>query len=348
MKCLSSIFSFNTLTLRGLRPWGALLALGILLAVEFGVARQPTVWFAFQESPVWVQQQIEQKLIKGSSPRVAVLGNSRIQDMILPGVLADSMGLAASDVVNAAITEGTPFDCLNIYRRNRDIFRDADILIIGQDSWQCRARPISHERVRRYATLEDRLELFTGPVREELLVGYFWRTLDAHKAMLRGAKGIATGKTQRNIIVNGRSTWNPYASLDQIGPEHVDGLMARARSFYANFEPGDTSLRPLRELAALAREDDTHIVFCRAPLRTAFHQYVVAHWPEAEEQFEPTIRQALTFDEAPPTMIVYKGIHELGMPETYFADYGHLLPRGAVALSQHLGRQLKLLPELRK
>lgn len=340
MKYLSSIFSFDSLRLSGLRPWGALTALGLLLLVELCIARQPWIWHAKQESPVWVQRVIEEEIVEtGSAPVVAVVGNSRILAMVDPDEMERALGLPPGAVINAAITEGTPFDCLNLYRTHREKLSQSRLLIVGLDSWQCQGRTRPHERVRCYASWDDRIKYFSGEERLSLLAGYVWRTYDAHKPIGRLARGFALGGEQRNIIVGRRSRWNPHENESMRGPTLVN-VSPQAEAFYGGFVPGSESFAPLRDLAALAHEDGVEIAFCRPPFRDGFIDMVRSRWPEAENQLRSQVAATLGASGVQPSQFVFDRASEVGVPADYFSDYGHLLPVGAKMMSRILATDL--------
>ena len=340
--CRSSIFSSDSLSLRGWRPWGLSCALAVLLLIEVGLARRPWIWSARQRSPVWVQETIETELIPTVEvPVIVVLGNSRIMSMISPRILEQSLGLPSGTVVNAAITEGNPYDCLNMYRRNRRRFSQARLVIVGLDGWTVVGRTPGHERVRRYATLRDRVTLFRGHTRLSLVAGYFWRTLDAHKAIARFLISFVRPPKTTRIIADGRSRWNPFQTLSDRGPAALDDPEGDARRFYRRFEPGYASVAPLRKLLELADEDEVDVLFCRPPLRDEFLSAVETHWPMSEEQLH-SLKDAMGEAGRHRLRIhVYGGAQDISLPQDYFYDYGHLLPIGAHYMSRHFAQVLR-------
>lgn len=340
MKFLLSIFSFESFKHIRFRWSAGLFALAILIVVEV-FARRQDIWFEHQESPVWVQREVQKQLIDQiDSPQIVILGNSRILSMIQPRILEDTMGLGRGQVLQAAITEGNPYDCLYVYRRNRERFKKSKLVIIGLDSWQVQGKTMLHERIRYNASMKDRIKYFTGKERYSLVVGRIWRTYDAHKPLMRYLKGYILGSGQRQIIVDGRSRWNPYENMNMRGPKELKDIDQTALGFYKNFQEGDASLEPLKTLMAMAKSDGLQVVFCRAPMRDSFINIVNINWPIAEKQLQEIVEKMFKAAGVEGYSLIYGKASELGIPMEYFSDYGHFLPIGAKAATQRFAKDL--------
>ena len=89
-----NVFSLQTYRPGGLRPWGALLAVALLLAVEFGLARRDWIWGWWPRSESGVIDAIETQVIAQSdAPSVLFLGSSRVRDAVSPREVEKQLGL---------------------------------------------------------------------------------------------------------------------------------------------------------------------------------------------------------------------------------------------------------------
>ena len=122
---------------RGLRPWGMLLALSLLLAFEFGLARRDWIWGWWPKSESGVIDAVERQVIaEAEAPAVLFLGSSRVRDAVSPREVEEQLGLRRGTVLNLAVTNGTPFDALTLYRRNREKLRSAKVAFFGVEVFQ--------------------------------------------------------------------------------------------------------------------------------------------------------------------------------------------------------------------
>ncbi len=145
----SSTSSSNTGGRHSVVPKGALFAVVILLAVEVGIARQDWLWDLVLASPSGNITALEEQVNQGADPTVVVMGSSRVRDGISPRQLETELNLHEGSVLNLAVTNGSTFDALTIYRRNRDTLSKAKLLIVGIEDRTYNAGWPPHDRDRR-------------------------------------------------------------------------------------------------------------------------------------------------------------------------------------------------------
>jgi hypothetical protein len=332
----SSIFSFDTLRLTGLRPYGAIFAIALLVAVEVFVARGEMVWSFAQNSQPGIVDAMEHLVIdKAENPQIVVLGDSRDRDAIVPGVLARELGIPSSDVLNLSLTSGLPFDSLTLYRRNREHLSQAKLIILGVDDFSL--RPLTDtERVRRFATLRERWEHFEGETRASLIVGFIWRTFDANKAIGRLMKQVLLRPDRRVAIgEDGRVVWRD----ENAG--FVDDAEQMAIAWYGKGEKAFNSWA-VRELLDLAKEDGVPVLLYRAPLSEKFREHRDRLQPHANQRFKDHLAQ---YADHPAVVgqLVNDDPAAFGLSPDDFFDYGHPRASGAEKTTKALADEIRRL-----
>lgn len=321
MMSSSSIFSFDTLDLRGFRPKAMIATLLALIAIEVGVGRSQWVWSCIPASDCGVIDEMERRIIApAQNPAIVMLGNSRLRDALTPGVLEERLALPKGSVLNLGMTVGSAYDSLTMYRRNRERFSRAKILVLHLDDFDlARMRPT--ERFRRFATLDERLALADGEDRMSALVGLCWRTLDAQMPLQRIFVTVVFGRDPRlHIGEDGRITWRKNDL--EYGPAEVD--LSSYRGKFLSFEPGELPREYTRELIRLATADGLRVVVFRSPFRDVYVD-LSDELPRRNDCFE-------AFCDTLPSEVHRVLLHrasELGIRPIDFYDYGHLTANGA-------------------
>jgi hypothetical protein len=329
----SSIFSFDTLNLQGFKPKAMVAALLVLIAIELGVGRSEWIWSWIPASDSGVIDAMEDRIISQSHPpAIVMLGNSRLRDALMPRELEEALSLPRGSVHNLGMTVGTPFDSLTMYRRSRESFSDARILVLHLEAFNLAPmRPT--ERFRRFATLEERLSLPSRADRLSTLVGFFWRTFDAQKPLQQSLITILLRRdTTLRFSEDGRIDWRRFE--EDSGPDFVD--LSHYRRGFERFMPGKLGADYVRGLLRLAEADGLRVVVFRAPFRDAYADVSDA-FPRREAHFR-------AFCDSLPVnvhcIILQRG-SGLGLTPRDFYDYGHLTNHGAKSVTRYFAEELR-------
>lgn len=339
MKYPSSTSSSKSLDLAGFRPWAVLIAAALLLVVELGVARADWVWRRLPRSDAGVIDALEREVIHHApTPRILVLGNSRMRDAIPPRQLEAHLGLEEGDVLNASLTAGAIHDSRLMYRRNRDIFSGAEVLVVGIEDWNLRVIPSPTPRDKRFNDLRYRIEAYRGKVRQGMIVNWAWRSFGFPwtDAVLDTSR---RDRSPLRFDEDGRVVWRD--DDPEWGPEEDDSV-PNAQRRYERFEWAEADLNCLVDLVREAREDGLHVVVVRPPLRDSFMDLRDEWQPGLEEEFRRRIREALApFDGV--DIVFDERASDAGMPEIAFYDFGHMAWGGAAIYTERLAGQLREL-----
>ncbi|NOX59832.1 MAG: SGNH/GDSL hydrolase family protein [Planctomycetes bacterium] len=331
----SSIFSFDTLHLGGDKPRGLLFALTILLLFEFAVARQDWLWTVVPRSETGVAFAMEKDVIdKAADPRIIFMGSSRVRDAIAPRQLESELGLPTGSVLNLALTGGTSLDALRQYRRHREKFSQARLVVLSIETWQFAEGLPPSSRDRCFGSLSDRLKWFKGSERLSLLVGFVWRTFDARVQIKGVLLAPLLGKTgDLPIADDGRVVWRKK-EMDE-GPEQIT-FAHRLRGQFGGFKLGHRQVAALEECISLIRKDGPEVMVFHPPLRDAYIAAWKAEYPEAYA----TVHQAIdAMDNV--SLRYFEKASEVGIPDKYFYDYCHLTRFGTKIMTARMAEIIR-------
>lgn len=311
------------------------LALALLLAVEFGLARQDWVWTWVPASNSGIVEAMESQVIATAPPpQVLLMGSSRIRDGVAPRQLEQALGLPEGSALNLGLTRGMPYDAALLYKRNRERFKGARLLVLGVEDWNFNAALSPNERYRRFATLSERVGVYNGDWTRSLVAGWVWRTYDAQGPLRRLLKSAARGRqTQLPLAEDGRIKWR--AKEKQTGPEVVDVSLDVKRA-YRHYTRRQGLEDQLRALVAMAREDGVEVLLVQVPLRDAYLARAQEDYPEGLQLY----RDALASFEGVSQEIWWES-SALGIRQDWYYDYGHLTPPGAKVFTQALAQRAR-------
>ncbi len=318
-----------------------LLALALLLAVEFLAVRSGWIWSATPQSATGAFDALERHVIaKSARPAVVFFGSSRMRDAIMPRRLAKAAGLAPASVMNLGITTGNPFDAVRFYQRNRDRLKHSCIFVVGIEDWYLNGESSPTHRDRRFATLGERLNEFPSQFRLSLLAGWIFRTYDA-RALIQSflwtrTLSIFTGDDPSRVWLteDGRIRWR--SAETETGPDVDPEVGATADGLVRGYTKDGYLFRALRRFIDLARSDGVRVLVTRVPLRQTYLDYIAARhsgFLRAYEAETASLRNAEILQRDEPS--------GWGLVPGDFYDYGHLALRGARKYSERFGRLLK-------
>jgi hypothetical protein len=316
-------------------PAGLLGSLVILAAVEVFVARSDWIVRRFPATSVGVVAALESDVIEGSEPDVICLGNSRLRDAIAPRVMERELGVSEGKVLNLALTGGTPYDSLVMYRRNSGCLGKARLLIVDFEYHYFARRVSLSPRVSRFATFEDRRRLFRSW--HELApacVGCVWRTFGMRE-YLRAL--IVNRPTAGAVVIgdDGRVVWrNPEADsgID------IDRDNAKAAGSYGTDEIDYGYARELQRLIALAKEDGLFVVLLHVPLRQGFVRYLNETCPACYQQCR---REFHEMRSGADLIIDWEHGGEIGIGDKEYYDWGHVTDAASRRIGSQIARQLR-------
>ncbi|MBI2301548.1 MAG: hypothetical protein HYU66_21810 [Armatimonadetes bacterium] len=295
------------------------MTLAILLAVEFGLARQDWFWNGYGNmAGNAVRLRIDAINEATPGPAIVVMGSSRIRDAVLPEALEARLRLPAGSVYNLAMGGGTPFAGLTIYRAARPKLRQARLLVYGLDDFDVSAGYGVDATDRRYATLAERLRDYDPPQRPSLVTGWFYRTADVQNLLQHFAARLGRPDPRMSFsLLPGRRVReqndppiDPRSDVSQMVGE-----------FYRDWAPGFGRLRQLERLAYLARADGLTVMVVSVPLYGGYRRLANERCPEAEPQFRSCL-QRLRDDGLP--VYDWRDDEALGWPITAFHDSTHV------------------------
>ena len=316
-------------------PKGVLIAVLLLLVVEFAVARQEWPWRFEPRSSSGIVDALETQVIEPApDPAVIVLGSSRIRDAIAPRALEENLDLDEGTVLNLGLTGGNLFDALSLYERNRIKLGEAEIAVIGVELGDFVSDPGVSNRVRRFATLEDRLA-WPGEGRASLLIGSVWRTYDAREPI----RGVITSPLRDNqselpISEDGRVVWRePVAE----GPEEIDDVGV-ADGFFGEDDPGAGHAASLEELIGLLTEDGVQVLIVYLPVRDSFADVIDDEYPHLMAGLKDQLQ---AFNQSANVLVIERASLVPRLLPIHFYDYGHATNVGGLVLSDYYGNVLR-------
>ncbi len=310
-----------------------LVFLGILLLLEFGVARRDWVWRLDPRRPVGILLAVEDEIIRPAGDvRVAALGSSVLRDALLPRVFEEAAGLPAGSVLNTSLPNATPFDFVLMYERNRPVFAGAELLLVGIEDWFFYEELGVSERYQRWATLTDRFADYTGTERLPLVVSWLWKTYAARQAFaLDGLSAALQGERAEVIGDDGRTKWRPEERA-----QGADTFDLRPYEFRLRERQWrDRPLRYLAQLLELAGEDGVPVVIVRMPMRASAFRLR----GQVDAEAEPRLQNALATVQAaalPSRLLDLPTGATVGLEDRHFLDERHLGTRGAEIFSRYL------------
>lgn len=319
------------------------LALALLLLFEFGVAR--TKW-AYEQTPgVFVNSiyALEDNVIEpGPEPAVLIFGSSRLQDSVSPRQLEEQLGLGEGEAMNLAFPFGDVVASRLLYERNRDKLAGADVAVVGVEMWDLfgerRLDPIQEF----FLPMDERLD-HTGKDRVSLLISSVWKTYAMRKmsgyivgGLLRG------GPAQGPLSADGRLM---YVEGEELGPTAIDASIQFDDRF-AELEAQQTlsgagDREELQRFIDLLTADGIEVVVVHLPMRRDFV-------PEVDERL-PTVA-AETFAvldslEGPSLVEMLISLEDLGIPDNYYRDFGHVAEAGVAPLTTYIASLIEGLLE---
>jgi hypothetical protein len=305
----------------------------LLLGVEVGVARRDWPWAREPHSDAGVVDALETQVIaRAADPVVLLLGSSRMRDAIAPRTLERALGLRPGQVLNLGLTNGEPFSARVLYERNHAVLSRARVAVFAVEPWQVARQGHVNERVRRFATLGQRLRWFDGPERLSLVVGALWRTLDAGVALRRLAfaplrhpsPGLPIGE-------DGRVEWRDEEQVEALAKIPVG---RSARRHWSGFSPSRGRLACLGELVERLRGDGIEVIVVQLPVRDGYWRQVESRWPDRLATYRRLVEGAVN-------EVAWMGEAAAeGLERADFYDYGHLTPSGAEKVTARIAQLL--------
>jgi hypothetical protein len=281
-------------------------------------------------------------------PSVLFLGGSHTQAGVAATRIEELLGWPRGSILNASLSNASPRDVLALYRRHRDLFRQAKTAYVAVDVTYFNRNALNRTSTpapawRRRATLADRLT-FPGSLetRVDVVAGWFWNLWDQRTTWRQELIGLALrlrgtprgARGSRLFDALGRPAMGkPRAPLtDQQLASEIDEAVDR-RMYSYDFDA--ESFASLDELVRLLRADGVHVVLIEMPVPTRFrsllaerHAAAVARWTDEMGRHYPDL-ELVRFPAD-------------GYETADFRDADHLSEKGAVRLADALAASLRV------
>jgi len=306
----------------------------LLVVFDFAVPRQEWIWRQTPRSQAGIIDALESQVIDHADRQVILfMGSSRMRDAVIPRQVEHELNLPTASVLNLGLNAGTPFDALVLYRRNRDRLRRARVLVFGIEDWYLNAAMAPNERDRRFASLGERLGVFTWDHTASLLLGWVWHACDARDAIHRYLTRLSFGAApQLALAADGRIQWRDQEL--HTGPADAD-VNADLAWFYHDYTFSDGRIRQMRALIEMAQDDGLQVMIVQLPWRDTYVDQLQTKHPEAYRRYH---QLAASLTQAFPGAAAYmiERASALAIPPTHYYDYGHLTIDGARTMTTHL------------
>jgi len=321
----------------------------ILALLEIGVFRQRWFWAAVPRSEVGTFYVLEERIrTSGVKPRIVLFGDSRLRAAVTARYVAEELGVKHDEVLNLALAAGTPWDAKVILRRNPTLL-DSAVLVLYQPSvWQFNENYPPGNRVRRFATLAERLAYKRFSTRAELFLGYFFHIIAARQV----TKGLLD-RLFRNLTrrLRGRYTEEP-ALIDPVtgrvrirleesdtGPASVN-IDADIESFYADFRYSSRTKSDMEDLIAVVQKKDVTFFFLDIPTRDVYTRSARDKYSQYCTEYRDSL-ESIAAKYGISILGDSMTKHEAGITENLYYDYGHLTLEGMRRYSSWLAFKLK-------
>jgi hypothetical protein len=326
--CRSSTFSSESVQGGGFssvdwRDW--LLALAVLLIVEFGVVRSGYIWQRTPDTMLGAFFGVEREVLaKAPQPTVVFMGSSRMRDAVEPRQLEAALNLPRGGVLNLGLTGGTPHEAALLYEHHRTLLKRARVIVLGIEDWYWNEGFPRGEVERHFATFGDRWQWFKQ--RHELgdLVGGVWHTLELQDALLRFGASFVKG-VQKIEFAEDRIVWRAPDERSETGPLHTD-VAGPVEHLMQAFNPGPAYENALRALMLEARDDGVHVIVTQIPLRAEYVDELERRYPRITPYMRARI-DAIAHEAGAEVALYGRGT-EVGIPDDRFSDFGHLTEAG--------------------
>lgn len=326
MPSRSSIFSSNTLQIRGGVPRGLLTAIVLLGVLDFGLSRADWPYRKYPSSYVGTFLAQEQALRRDPvPPRIIIPGNSRSKCGLLAQEIERLLGLPQGAVLNLSIESGDHYDNYIFQERNRQLMKSARLLIYGVDAYEWNAEFPLSERFPHFAGLTDRLYLEPSVPR---IFGWFFRTEE--KAALYHAifRRIKARLTLSSHVGNQAGADDP-PSKPSASPEPLGPVEGRVSFWYKHFRLSPKRQALLQQVVATAHEDGQRVVILQLPFRDEYMQEVFRAHASDYKVYQQSIRNLDGVD-----VRLFETASDCGLEPTDFEDWDHLNATGAEKFTQ--------------
>ena len=317
-----------------LRRWAIPYVILILIVIEVGASRQDWLWSIEPRSNTGIVYALEDRVIRvAEDPAIVFMGSSRVRDAVAPRVLEEQLELPVGSVLNLGLTEGSVFDSLTLYERNREKLADAEVLVVGVEIDDFVLAPRDNNRLRRFAPLSMRFQ-WQGPEKLSLVLGWFYRTYDARPNL----RALVSSIWRRNepeipIAEDGRVVWREPV---EDGPSRIEGALA-AETLYAGEEPGVGFEKQLQELVDAASADGVKVAIIHVPVRDSVADALDANFSDLVEEMQVSVA---AISGASLVDLTMRRSSVSGLEPTHYVDYGHVTADGGLVLTAYYGQLL--------
>ena len=315
------------------RPWFIGLV-AVLIAVEL-LVRLPVFWEAGPGGLAF-RQIVEPALINAPNPSIVLMGNSRFRVGLAPVVVAETLHVPDSEVLNISIDGTLPSDHLFLYKRYRSTISKAEILVLTADAVLFNSSAVpAFGYFREEESLTERAQASGLGAKVDYMAGWAWQTWDK-RALLHASLLDAL---RRQVLRR------PSPERDDIGrmlrgsqpATNATAEGSRERKDLRNFDFNESALKAFNELVAMAQSDGLTVVLVNFDLGPVYDEEAELRYAEADRYWRSEVRRVTGL----PVHRLRLSYEECGSWEQCFVDDGHLNRQGAELYSAVLGEWLE-------
>lgn len=266
---------------------------------------------------------IEDNVIRGlqKSPRVLLMGSSRMRYGLHEADFAELAGLPADEVANLGVVTGTPQDALWQIRRNPGLLDDTRLVVLDLYRHMLKAGPIP-ARTFRYASVDERLHRKDLEQRVDLVLDGIFRHRADRRQLTHWLRGLA-GKTPRDDIFEdyqNRGLWEDGEYRRRIQEDLRPSVAAL--EYMQDFEVSTDAQDAMQRFLHLCDERDIAVVLVHTPSSSVFRASFsgVRGAAEGELLYWEWVNEL----KSRVPVLVYQGPEDVGVTDADFVDYAHL------------------------
>lgn len=278
-----------------------------------------------------------------SQLRMVIFGDSHTRDGFNVPLVARHYGLDKKQIFNFGISSGSPMDMYHYYSSHRTEFTQVKIVIIGVSEWQFNGdRRYPSQRLRRFASLSERLQLTPWDNMAEMVLGYFSAAYD-HREIWQGIIKKLIRKEPLKKMEIDDYLWGgaPPITTEMMVNERENAGVATINTFFENYRWSSVYASYLRNLVFDLQKDGKEVYLIQTPKSELYYKLVKEKgYTFAEEEHKRRLVDLA--DDLNVPLIIYNS----PWPDEFFRDLNHLNPKGAVAFSLDLSQKINNIKQI--
>lgn len=361
-----SVFNFESLrSLKPRRPSALLWSLLLIVALEVVVRALPMNFLFVYNSRLGLAQYMSDEILpQFPAPQIVFLGTSRGADAVTPSLLDEKLKLPPRSTVNLSMIASHSSDWLSLYETNREKLKEAKVLFCLVDEWIFSSGFINDEHFCMTAPLDERWNYAQNTEipaslpdekpaeherrendyrahlktrRECLLMDWIFASRlklpEIPRAMFRA---LDWGKMRRPKTTDEFMVRSNVGARMRNPVDDLNHYRERIALTFKNFDTHPAYVRRIEKLGELCAEDHVRFVLVSLPNRHRYQDEVERLQPAAFELYERTFDKVAAELHAQKYFIKYP--EEIGLSDTNYEDYGHLLVSGSRGCTEWIAK----------